>query len=212
MPFQSDKFKKATRDNIVPVTGQKKILSFNKFVRFIDRKIRSEKQFEVLAAFDFYDVNCEDCLEQWGTIENMYIMSNEELKLRVAQGEAINVDHASIILKCPKCGDMKRVTDLRRHRGLSTANEPVTSDVGNSHVRAPLNRQRSLLNTEGLPPKINDFLFGRVKNKAKQKELELVVKKHNATFKQYKNSVFRTDIEALISEGKNVLKVDNVNI
>ena len=210
----SDKFK-AGRSVTRKHTGNKQI-SFIKFIKHV--KLNAKKpEYDLIADFEFFDVNCENCLKQKSRIVPLYVMSNEEIQLRTKRQEYIDFMSPDIILKCPKCFQEKRIVDIRRHTNLGTSVPLVFSNEFGAVKTAKSmrdNRITDLLSNEVKAEYERLLALGKSSkgNKAVAKQLEHYIKGYRNIAKKYKGKPFEHDIEALNSSGMNIVKIDNIDI
>lgn len=211
--YKSAKFNTGRKKH--SITGeQKKSLSFNKFIKHADKQIAGDPAYDLISDFNFYDINCDNCLEKQKKIVTLYVMETDEIKRKLGRGELISSEDADLFVKCPNCFQVKRVTDIRKltSGGTIPTIESMLSTTG--HIGSSTS-DRNKLPIESFPAEVRkkyyDLLNSKDANPKYAKELENYVKEYANTVKQLDPS-FKTDYGTLISSGKTITKVENVNI
>jgi hypothetical protein len=216
MVYESDKFKTGRNNRTTVEDGTQKTLSFTKFIKRADKQLDNNPKYDIVADFEYYDISCDKCLLSNSKVVKLYIMQTDELLRRLHRGELIEADSSSILVTCPECGDINRVTDLRNISNLSVPINLLPELQGRQGTIGNMHSNRNKPITDSLPDEVKyayqDLLNMNNSNKQKRKELENYIKDYNTIRKQYKDKPFVSDIDALDSAGQTVLKVDNVNI
>lgn len=218
MVFKSAKFTTGRDIEDNTESSYKKRLSFTKFIQQADNQIDNDPKYDILADFTYYDISCDRCLRSSSKVVNMYIMKTEELMRRLARGELIEADSSSILVTCPKCGNIEKVTDMRQHTALTLPDHllpELQSKAGNIISK---HSKRDLPITYNLPEEskhkyeslLNMSKSSKYINKTKTKELENYIKDYNAKRSTYKDKAFVKDIDALDTAGSTVVKVEDI--
>ena len=214
MVYKSDKFKtgRETEDN--EPSSYKRTLSFTKFIKHADKTIDNNPKYDIVSDFEYYDIHCDRCLKQNSKISKLYIMQTDELMRRLARGELIEADSSSILVTCPNCHDIQRITDLRNRTGASIPEHllpELQSQTGNI-LSKDRNRDKPI--TYNLPEE-SKYQYETLLNMSKanpkvKKELELYIKDYNYKLSQYKDKSFRRDIDAIDTAGLSIIKVEDI--
>jgi hypothetical protein len=215
MGLKSDKF---TKGRTVKPTEDSytKTLSFTKFIQRIDTKLEKDKKFDIVADFDYYDIHCDKCLLNTSKVVKLYIMQTDELLRRLGRGELIEADSSSILVTCPKCGDINKITDLRNISSLSIPEHLLPELQGSVGAIGNKHNTRNKPVTDNLPYEVKEqyeeLLNMSKANTTKRKELENYIKDFSNRRKQYKDKAFVNDIDSLDAAGQTVLKVEDIEI
>jgi hypothetical protein len=205
----TDKFTKGRKR--VSIGEPIKPISFNKFIKHADKKIDGDPLYDLVADFNHYDVNCDYCLKEHKKIIQMYIMKTDEL-IRDPQ----NYDPRALMVKCPNCYQVQKILDVRRLTSAGTI-PTIEQQSFSLHVgSATSDRDPSPI--ELFPSEIRKDYYNLLNlsknpnmNKKYAKELENYVKDFAGQMKNIKKP-FMNDNQALITAGKMITKIEDVNL
>lgn len=216
MVFKSDKFTTGRELEDNEPTQYKKSLSFNRFIKHADKSIDNDPKYDIVSDFEYYDINCDKCLKSNSKVSKLYIMQTDELMRRLARGELIEADSSSLLVTCPNCHDIQRITDLRNRTGASIPEHllPELQAQTGSIISKDRNRDKPI--TYSLPDE-SKYQYETLLNMSKanpkvKKELENYIKDYNNKLAQYKNKSFSKDISAIDAAGSTVIKVEDIEI
>lgn len=205
----TDKFNTGRRK--VPITGIRRSLSFNKFIKHADKKIDGDPLYDLVADFEHYDINCDYCLKEHKKISQMYIMKTDEL-IRDPQ----HYDPRALRVKCPECFQVQNVLDVRRLTSAGTI--PTIEQLSSGIHVGSMNSDRDPSPIEMFPNEIKQDYYQLLNmsknpnmNKKYAKELEDYIKDFAGTMKQVKKP-FMNDIQSLIVAGKTITKIEDANL
>ena len=214
MVFKSNKFNTGRKKR--SISGeQKKSLSFTKFIKHADKRITGDPNYDLVADFEFYDINCDYCLEHSKKIVNLYVMQSDEIQRKLGKGELLSAE-SDLFVKCPNCYQVKRVSDIRKLTSGGTI-PTLSALVSAGHVGSSTS-DRNLSPIESFSPEVKNDYYNLMRlkgdpntNQKYIKELENYVKDYAGTVKQF-DPAFKNDYQALLTKGLTVVKVENANI
>ena len=214
MKFSSDKFNE-TRENYSFIGGkQKQSITFNKFIKKVKQGMTVDPKLDLAAQFEFYSVNCEDCQRERSKIVEMYLLSNQELQIELANNKEIDEDRPDLILRCPECYKEKRVIDMRKHIAISGI-EPLDEINGEGSVYNVSFGRNKDDPTAAFDPDIRDRLQELInmnsKNKTAKRELEKYIKTYAAAVKKIPSSLSK-DYASILNKGTNLIEVENIQL
>lgn len=218
MVFKSDKFNTGRTIREQP-SQYKKTLTFTKFIERADKKLDTDKKYDLVTDFEYYNISCDNCLRSKSIVTPMYIMQTNELLLRMNRGELIAADSSSILVTCPKCDDIQRITDLRNTTSLSIPEHLLPENVNRIGNIGNMHSTRNKSIVDPLPAESKDSYTELLnipvvtqEGKQKRKELENYIKDYGNKRSQYKDKPFVSDIDAIDTEGLRVVKVEDIKI